>query len=454
MGRGNPRARAEADRFAATLWSGHIRELYERGESHQAIAQELNRRKVRTFKGRTWHRQTVTRLIERISKRDAIPDGPRRPVREPRSPEQLLRAAMAGDSSARRSILELLGVEPDRDTAPGPSELSTRLRAAVRSCGAREPWNRDALLHEAAAQGPCAQVQTLGIAAQSDRMSGDFAAAEELLRTAENLAGACASCHADLDRRWAHFFMARGWHLTALRKAEESLRRYQALGHPGHDLYGAGLEEALLARGQARWYLGRHEESARDFERCLEALDPDEHDDLYHGVLVSLGVALKECGQRGQEEAVGVLRGVRKTRFMRRDRRNSAHLARLNCLEGSLKYKLRMGPPCRARAMVRIGLELFLLRDMPEDGVATLADLARMVAPRRGVEPSRIRIEELLEDYGPPLATLGVSEATETALAGLKAACGLWSWDGRELTSAIRTLRSSVASTRVLPCLL
>lgn len=482
--RGNPRVTVAADRFAEAIWTEHIHELYRRGVSHEAIAQELNRRKVPTYAGKRWHRQTVTRLIDRILKRRSGSSGDgesRRPPSMPQRPEDLLRRALAGhepsqealidllgraragEANARKTLLGLIGMSlaeleerPTEDLRPelrGYLEFRARLKNAMYACDSREPWDRESLLHEAARWGWCAQAQALGLVAQSHRMSRDFEAAEECLRLAAVIAHGCESCLADVDRRWVFLLLALGLYTLALGKADASVNRYEALGHSGHDLDGAGLAKALLARGQARWYLGEYSESAREFETCLAMLSHEDHEVLYLHVTVALAAALKECGPERQKEAVGLVNGVRKARFLRRHHRDSPHLARLNWLEGTLKYKLRIGQPCRARDLVEDALRIFIARDMPDEAPAVLADLSMMAAPRWDAKyPDRGMVVGVLKKFEPAVSALSLRPPVRTGLVELRKASWVHGWDAHKgMVAAIRSLREAASGSGVLP---
>lgn len=447
-------ALAHADR----IWQERVEELRRSGLGYRAIAETLNEAGVLTANGKKWHATSISRLVKRKTgllpdPRLAAPDESRLPSGDERD---LLSRAVAGDRGARSRIRRLLGFE-DPAAEREEAEMWEQLRRAKNRVNEGFFDGVDRLLPEAAAFGSCFLVQAHGIAAQRDRMRGNLKGAKAHLATARVLAAVCpdGSCHAEVFRREANLLRAMRLYRDALRQADSAVRAYEALGHSGHNLDGAGLESSMYIRAKIIYFLGRYQDSVKEFEACLEGLDPDRHEVLYCCATHGLSVALAECGPETQKRAEGYLNKLRKSRFMKQRFQRSAQLAYIKWLEGTLKFKLHTIQPCRARELVQTALGIFLARGMPDEARATVCDLALMARPRWDANPERILVEELLAKYEPALLALRVGEAAEEAIARLKTACGVWGWDAHQvLDSAIRALREAGAASRVLPCLL
>lgn len=293
---------------------------------------------------------------------------------------------------------------------------------------------------------PCEMAQALGILAHAHRMLKNYAAAEEALRRAWTVAGNCEIAVLDLHRREVLLAYVTGRPDDAFRHANAAIDGYRSLGGPGHDLDGEGLAKSYMFRGQL-WYHEKHfGKAATDLGLAVSVIPPDKV--VFGYAVVDLAWALSHGGMAARQEALQHVLGARSS-FRRRAA--SVHRARLDWLEGLLRWDLDYGQRPRAKFLLQRAQEDFIEAAMPYETAAVTADLLRLTFPdRQKILGFLIKLKPQLD---PLLA--GLRDLTRGLQAVQDAAevCG-WSAE-RGIDRAISALREACEdSPGVIPCLL
>jgi len=145
----------------------------------------------------------------------------------------------------------------------------------------------------------CQAVQCFGVTAAAHRALKEPVMALGLLGQAFRMTRGCPACLADLLRRRALVHATAGNASRAFADADASIRAYEELACPDHDLLGFGLAHAFLARGDVRQYFGMETKSAEllsgcveDSSRALTLACPRTHPLIYRAALFNLAIPL------------------------------------------------------------------------------------------------------------------------------------------------------------------
>jgi len=212
--------------------------------------------------------------------------------------KELIEDIVWGDRDAAKKLRELI-----QDDDEAWAEVLRKLRSAecepddkereafwasLRSVAAHinsNPASGDASLAELRERawrfGSCERVQVLAIDAARCRLLGSLGEAEDLLERARELGTGCRlrddanPCLLDVERRHSILLAAQGRLEEGLAKAEATIAGYRRFGGPGHDRYGQGLAQALLARAPIRSFMGDAAGASADFAEALALVPPD-----------------------------------------------------------------------------------------------------------------------------------------------------------------------------------
>lgn len=293
---------------------------------------------------------------------------------------------------------------------------------------------------------PCEMAQALGISAQAYRMLKDYPAAGEALRRAWDNAGHCEIATLDLHRREVLLAYFTGRKDDAFRHANAAIDGYRGLGGPGHDLDGEGLAKSYLFRGQLWGHEKNFGRAAADQSLALSLIPP--HKVVYGYAVFDLAATLAHLGR---EERLQAFQYVLVARNSFRRRSASVQRARLDWLEGLLRWDLDYPPRPRAKFLLERAQADFIDASMPYETAAVTADLLRLTFPDR--YKILLFLNKLEPRLGPLLA--GLRDVTRR-LQEIRDAAGVAGLRGeRAVGRAICAMRTACeASPGVLPCLL
>ena len=302
----------------------------------------------------------------------------------------------------------------------------------------------------------CRQAQALAIRAQCERVMGQHAEAQAHLALAFDTGELCAACPPDLYRRRACAWAAVHEHGRAVEDASEAIRRYEKLGHAGHDLHGNGLATSYFVRGAVLFHSGSYREASNDMGQALALIDGVVSPRLLVPALQNYAACLRKLG--APEDLLRAEKYIRQARrHFRGSTKPSQHRAKLAWTAAMIREeirKLRPRPPnvrivrpARIRQLLERARRDLVELGYQDDAAAITADLARIAFPDVDRIPAIIAaLDTDLERHGRKLPKkIG---AKLERLRRAVATGGLWDGDSDDVAAAFKETRKAIKALR------
>lgn len=354
---------------------------------------------------------------------------------------RIFEAAARGDVRAREAVIERLSPKCELD--PGVFDDLHRIEAEVLDKPEQGLRRVRSYLSSELFLSPCERAQAWGIASLALRMLGDISGAESALEEASEIAGDCDLAALDNHRRTVLVRFAAHRIDEAYSHADSAVAGYRALGGPGHDLWGEGLARSLRIRGHLRYHCGAYHRALPDLGEALSITPPTS--ELFLDATFDLSATLAQVGEEEQRCAYDYVTSARQS-FRRRPK--SPQRARLDWLEGSLRWRLREDRE-RGKWLLKRAQKDFIGFSMPYEVSGVTADLLRTLFPHR----NNLRV--FLAEWRPRLCGFLPRELWTPFLA-VTTAVETSHWAGESLVDrAIASFREAASlKAGIPPCLI
>ncbi len=293
--------------------------------------------------------------------------------------EQMLRLAVDGDERAQSAVMRsLTGGRLPELSGTGCSGLDGYEEELLHLKDLSNAKPGEALSEvyralEHTDRGTCYQIQVLATLAKIFRSLGRLEAAADVLEGALAAGAGCPASVLDVQRRQANLLGYAGHLSEAVAQLDAVVEGYRRLRGPGHDRDGNGVAACQFDRGNILGYSGDWESAAADFGACLKSIGPKARSSLFDTAVFNLATCFSRLDEDRQREAFTMLPGIRR-RFQGVSER-SVPRARIDWLEGQLRWKLRKGKPSRARGRLTDALDVFIARCLRDEATAVAVDI-------------------------------------------------------------------------------